>query len=72
MNKHFIKATQKMCSFEEHVHAPYMRRTFMLDELPQKALLAVCGLGFYRLYINGTEITKGHIAPYISNPDHLC
>ena len=72
MNKHFIKATPKMCLFEEHIPAPYLRRTFILDVLPEKAVLSICGLGFYRLYINGIEITKGHIAPYISNPDHIC
>lgn len=28
--------------------------------------------GFYELYINGIGITKGALAPYISNPDHYC
>ena len=29
------------------------------------------GLGFYILYINGVDVTKGILAPYISNPDHI-
>jgi urease accessory protein len=31
--------------------------------------LAVCG--FYDLYLNGEKITKGYLAPYISNPEYL-
>ncbi|MBR5459593.1 MAG: family 78 glycoside hydrolase catalytic domain, partial [Clostridia bacterium] len=31
--------------------------------------VAVCG--FYELYFNGQKITKGRLAPYISNPDHI-
>ena len=49
-----------------------MRRTFELDFVPEKAEISICGLGFYCLYINGKEITKGHLAPYISNPDDYC
>ena len=29
------------------------------------------GLGIYELYVNGTRITKGLLAPYISNPDDI-
>lgn len=72
MKKQFIKATEEKCSFEKHVPAPYMRKSFNLDFIPQKAEISVCGLGFYRLYINGEEITKGALAPYVSNPDDLC
>ena len=35
------------------------------------AEITICGLGFYKLYINGKDITKGMLAPYISNPDHI-
>ena len=72
MNKQFIKATQECCSFEKHVPAPYLRKSFMLDFLPEKAEISICGLGFYRLFVNGKDITKGQLAPYISNPDHYC
>lgn len=72
MNKNFIKASNKACSFGEHVPAPYLRRSFTLDFVPDKAEISICGLGFYVLYVNGTDITKGALAPYISNPDHYC
>ncbi len=72
MDKRFIQATAERCEFEHHVAAPYFRRSFDLNFLPNKATVCICGLGFYRLWINGKEITKGALAPYISNPDHFC
>lgn len=72
MNKHFIKATEKFCTLEEHVPAPLFRKSFTLDGDVKTASISICAPGFYRLYINGTDITKGHIAPYISNPDDIC
>jgi len=72
MKKNFIKATYKKNELYDHVPAPYFRKSFSLDFIPESAEISVCGLGFYRLYINGKDITKGHIAPYISNPDHYC
>ena len=72
MKKKFIKATEDYCSREKHIAAPYMRRSFELDFVPTTAKIRICGLGFYCLYVNGKEITKGYLAPYISNPDDLC
>lgn len=72
LRKKFIKATDTYCSFENHVNAPYLRRSFALNFVPTRAQISICGLGFYRLWINGQEITKGLLAPYISNPDHYC
>ena len=72
LQKKFIKATSAYCSFDNHVNAPYLRRSFTLDFTPETARIAICGLGFYRLFINGKDITKGALAPYISNPDHYC
>ncbi len=72
LQKRFIKATDTYCSFEAYVNAPYLRRSFKLDFEPESASLSICGLGFYRLFLNGTEITKGALAPYISNPDDYC
>lgn len=43
-----------------------------MDFEPESVSLSICGLGFYRLFLNGTEITKGALALYISNPDHYC
>ncbi len=72
MEKKFISATKERCSFEQHIPAPYLRKTFELDFIPDNADISICGLGFYVLYINGINITKGFLAPYISNPDHIC
>ena len=52
----FIKAAQEMCDFDCHVPAPYIRKSFSLDFEPKRAEIAICGLGFYELYINGRNI----------------
>mgnify|MGYP002518215132 CR=1 FL=1 len=67
----FISATREYATYEKAVNAPYMRRSFTLDVLPEKADFTVTGLGFYRVFINGTDITKGLLAPYISNDDQV-
>ena len=69
MEKRFICASRTCCDFAHRVAAPYLRRAFDLNFTPKTADLKICGLGFYRLWINGREITKGNFAPYISNPD---
>lgn len=72
MNKQFITMSGARCTFDNYVAAPYIRKSFTLDFVPEMAEISVCGLGFYRLFINGSEITKGQLAPYINNPDHFC
>ena len=72
MKKNFISATKEFSSFERWVNAPYIRKSFCLDFCPEKAEINISGLGFYVLFINGKNITKGHLAPYISNLDHYC
>ncbi|MBQ9543865.1 MAG: family 78 glycoside hydrolase catalytic domain, partial [Clostridia bacterium] len=49
----------------------YFRKTFLLPAGAEKVSLSISGLGFYRLYLNGRELTKGLLAPYISNPDDI-
>ncbi len=68
--KYFYKATDEFCTFEKHVNAPYIRKSFVLDAFTS-ASVTVSGLGFYDLFINGKKITKGLLAPYISNPDDI-
>ena len=72
MKKQFISADQKLCDIQSPSPAPALRRSFALDFVPVRATLEICGLGFYALFVNGREITKGPLAPYISNPDHFC
>ena len=67
--KQFICATEEYSSYHDFVPAPYFRKVFV--PACTDCRLRVTGLGFYRVWINGTEITKGLLAPYISNPDHI-
>ena len=72
MNKHFIAATADFCTPDHHVPAPLMRKSFTLDSKPDFAEISVSGLGFYLIFVNGKNITKGLLAPYISNPNEIC
>ncbi len=67
----FYCANTDLCDFDHHVPAPWFRRAFSLDFVPEKAEITLTGLGFYELTVNGTPITKGPLAPYISNPDDI-
>ncbi len=68
--ENFFAATKEYNTYENHVPAPCIRKTFEAKPC-KKAEITVCGLGFYQLFINGKEITKGFLAPYISNPDDM-
>ena len=67
----FIKATSEYSTFEKCVNAPYVRKTFELDTKPKKAEIILTCTGFYRLWVNGNEITNGRLAPNITNPDQV-
>ena len=68
---HFIKAGNEYADVDHLVPAPYIRKSFGIDTQVKTAKLLITGLGFYRIFVNGREITKGILAPYISNPDDL-
>lgn len=72
LSNQFIKANDEICDLGHLVPTPCFRKSFILESIPQKAQLTICGLGFYELYINGKDITKGLMAPYISNTEDLC
>lgn len=67
-NWNFISATTEYNTLEKSVPAPYLRKTFLSDE-DCKGSLKIAACGFYDLFINGEKITKGYLAPYISNTD---
>lgn len=67
----FICATHEYCEINRFVNAPLIRKSFILEKALKKAELYICGLGFYRLFLNGKDITRGKLCPYISNPDHI-
>ncbi len=66
---HFIAATADYSTYGYHIPAPAFRRTMTLGRVIS-ASLTVCGLGFYEFYLNGRRLTRGHLSPYIANPDH--
>lgn len=69
--KKFYSATKEYSTYERAVPSPYMRHSFELSRKPESAKILISGLGFYELYVNGKSVTKGELAPYISNPDHV-
>ena len=69
--KSFIAATEEYSDYNKRVPAPYIRGSFNLKKCPKAAEITITALGFYDLYVNGTRITKGILAPYISNPEQV-
>lgn len=67
----FIRANGRICDFDAFEPAPYLRKTFDLDFVPETAEITICGIGFYELSVNGTPLTKGPMAPYINNPHDI-
>lgn len=67
----FYCATRDFADFSHPVPAPAMRRSFTVEKVGAPAKLLICGLGLYRLFVNGSEITRTILAPYISNPDDI-
>lgn len=70
-DRRFIKATEEYSDYDRHVPAPYMRGVFQVNVLPDSAKLTITALGFYDVFINGIRVSKGILAPYISNPDQI-
>ncbi len=69
-SKKFVCECLEYSTYEKNVPAPLFRKSFMLASTPDSAEILICGLGFYDLFVNGRKITKGYLAPYISNTDH--
>ena len=69
-SNYFIKATHEYNDFDSFVPAPYFRKSIVFEENGKLELTVAC-CGFYELYLNGKRVTKGRLAPYISNPDHI-
>ena len=67
----FICSGFGISDFKKYYPAPYMRKKLFLTEKPEKAKLLFSGLGYYRLFVNGAEVTRGLLSPYTSNTDKL-
>lgn len=68
----FISTGTQEITLKTTPPAPYIRKAFDLDFKPASARIRITTNGFYRLFINGKEITKSILAPYISNCNDLC
>lgn len=67
----FICATQELSTQENPQPAPWFKKEIEIKDDIASAEIAVCGLGFYELYLNGDKITKGRLCPYITNSDDV-
>lgn len=70
MKKTFITKSEDYSTFEKQISAPLFRKVFSLNGF-KSCQIEIAGLGFYELYVNGVNVTKGKLAPYISNPDDV-
>ena len=71
MNKMYIAGSKEYNTPENPVNAPIFRRKFVYNKggKAEAIKLKIASTGFYRLFLNGKEITKGYLAPYIANPN---
>ena len=65
--KQFIGASHEYADYDRQVPAPYLRRRFSLKQKPESAEILISGLGFYRLFVNGKEITIKSVADAMAN-----
>lgn len=70
LNK-YIRKSEKIADYGAELPAPLFRREFSVEKELKSANILISGLGFYRLFINGRDITRGELSPYISNPDDI-
>jgi len=71
ITRKFISSGFGAGSLEKPHPAPLIRKSFNIEAPPKKATLTVTGIGFYRLFVNGREITRGLLSPYITDPGHV-
>ena len=49
--------------------APYFRKSFQLENIPEKAEVYFCGLGYSELYLNGKKVDDGVLQPVVTQYD---
>lgn len=47
--------------------SPLFRRSFQLKEIPVRASLKICGLGYFLLYVNGKRVGDQEFVPAMTN-----
>lgn len=53
------------CRIKDQPSAPWMRKEFDVED-PAGAVLAICGLGYYEVYINGEKVGDHRLDPIVS------
>ena len=74
MNKKvYVAGSREFNTPEKPISAPIFRKKFEYrhNDGEKSVWLKIYSTGFYRLFLNGKELTKGYFAPYISNPDDI-
>ncbi len=56
-------------SWAELSPAPYLRRSFMLDQEVRQGRVYICGLGYYELYLNGQRVGDHVLDPAFTRYD---
>ena len=54
----------------KHCESPWFRRAFSVSS-PTKAKLEICGLGFFKLYVNGKPVETEEMVPALTNYSSL-
>jgi len=54
--------TAKWCGFDENIGSPYVRKNFDVEK-KEKAVIRICGLGFFELYINSVKVSDDLLVP---------
>ncbi|MCF7976208.1 MAG: family 78 glycoside hydrolase catalytic domain, partial [Phycisphaerae bacterium] len=54
-------------SWAEVPTAPFYRRSFQMDDIPERATMYVAPLGYFELYVNGRKVGDEVLAPAVSN-----
>ena len=68
--KTFLSGSKAYNTIQSHVNAPIFKRVFQVEQT-LGVTLHIETAGLYRVFLNDVELTKGFLAPYIYNPDHL-
>lgn len=56
---------------DPEISSPLLRKEFSLEEVPEYAVINVCGLGFFELYINGQKVSDDIMQPVRSDYDFI-
>lgn len=55
----------------EQCDVNYFKKSFLVTKEVKRAVLSVCGLGFYEVYFNGKRLDDGYFQPVLANYDKL-